>query len=289
MNRRKFITLLGGAVAGWPLAARAQQAERMRRIGILLPATADDASYQPRVGAFLQGLQQSGWTIGRNVRIVTRWAGANAADIRRHAAELVALAPDVILAHGASSVAPLLQVTRTVPVVFPIAGDPVAAGFVDSLGRPGGNATGFMTFEYSMGGKWLELLKQIEPRVTRAAVIRDPAIPSGLGQFGAIQTMAQSLGLEVNPINVRDASEIERAVVVFARVSNGGLIVTAYESKVCLTSLGWCLSTRSLPAQTWCGSEVVAAWGAVGRIGSAWILENNHFRAGLRYEGLSSL
>ena len=227
MKRREFITLLGGAAAAWPITARAQQAERMRRIGILLPATADDASYQPRVGAFLQGLQQSGWTIGRNVRIVTRWAGANAADIRRHAAELVALAPDVILAHGASSVAPLLQVTRTVPVVFPIAGDPVAAGFVDSLARPGGNATGFMTFEYSMGGKWLELLKQIEPRVTRAAVIRDPAIPSGLGQFGAIQTMAQSLGLEVNPINVRDASEIERAVVVFARVSNGGLIVTA--------------------------------------------------------------
>jgi ABC-type uncharacterized transport system substrate-binding protein len=227
MRRREFITLLGGAAAAWPLTARAQQAERMRRIGILLPATADDASYQPRVGAFLQGLQQSGWTIGRNVRIVTRWAGANAADIRRHAAELVALAPDVILAHGASSVAPLLQVTRTVPVVFPIAGDPVAAGFVDSLARPGGNATGFMTFEYSMGGKWLELLKQIEPRVTRAAVIRDPAIPSGLGQFGAIQTMAQSLGLEVNPINVRDASEIERAVVIFAQVSNGGLIVTA--------------------------------------------------------------
>jgi putative ABC transport system substrate-binding protein len=225
-SRRRFIGLLGGAaVAG--RSARAQQADRMRRIGILLPATADDASYQPRVGAFLQGLQQSVWTIGRNVRIETRWAGANAADIRRHAAELVALAPDVILAHGSATVGSLLQATRVVPIVFPIVGDPVAAGFVDSLARPGGNATGFMTFEYSMGGKWLELLKQIEPRVTRAAVIRDPAIPTGLGQFGAIQTMAQSLGLEVNPINVRDASEIERAVVVFARVSNSGLIVTA--------------------------------------------------------------
>ena len=227
VNRRAFTSLLGGAAAAWPLAAWAQQAERMRRIGILLPATADDASYQPRVGAFLQGLQQSGWTIGRNVRIETRWSGANAADIRRHAAELVALAPDVILAHGAAAVGSLLQATRVVPIVFPIVGDPVAAGFVDSLARPGGNATGFMTFEYSMGGKWLELLKQIEPRVTRAAVIRDPAIPTGLGQFGAIQTMAQPLGLEVNPINVRDASEIERAVVVFARVSNSGLIVSA--------------------------------------------------------------
>ena len=198
----------------------------MRRIGILLPVAADDAEFQARVGAFLQGLQQLGWTIGRNVRIDTRWAGANAAEIRRHAAELVALAPDVILAHGASTVGPLLQATRTVPIVFPIAADPVAAGFVDSLARPGGNATGFMDFEYGMGGKWLELLKQIAPGVTRVAVLRDPATPTGPAQFGVIQAVAPSLGVEVNPVNVRDAGEIERAVAAFARSPNGGLIVT---------------------------------------------------------------
>ena len=168
-----------------------------------------------------------GWTIGRNVRIDTRWAGADAADIRRHAAELVALAPDVILAHGASTVGPLLQATRTVPIVFPVVVDPVGAGFVDSLARPGGNATGFMSFEYSLSGKWLELLKQIAPGVTRVAVLRDPAIPAGLGQFGAIQAVAPSLGVEVRPVDVRDAGEIERAVAAFARSSNGGLIVTA--------------------------------------------------------------
>ena len=227
MRRREFITLLGGAAAAWPLAARAQQGERMRRIGVLLPAAADDPEFQARVGAFLQGLAQLGWTIGRNVRIDTRWATTNAADIRRHAAELAALAPDVILAHGASTVGPLLQATRTVPIVFPVVGDPVGAGFVDSLARPGGNATGFMTFEYSLSGKWLELLKQIAPGVTRVAVLRDPAIASGTGQFGAIQAVAPSLRVEVSPVNVRDAGEIERAVAAFARSSNGGLIVTA--------------------------------------------------------------
>ena len=199
----------------------------MRRIGMLLPAAADDAEFQARVGAFLQGLAQLGWTIGRNVRIDTRWATTNAAEIRRHAAELAALAPDVILAHGASTVGPLLQATRTVPIVFPVVGDPVGAGFVDSLARPGGNATGFMTFEYSMSGKWLELLKQIAPGVTRVAVLRDPAIPSGTGQFGVIQAVAPSLRVEVNPVNMRDAAEIERAVAAFARAPNGGLIVTA--------------------------------------------------------------
>ncbi len=219
--------MLGGAAAAWPLAVRAQERERVRRIGVLIPATADDAEFQARVGAFLQALALLGWTIGRNVRIDTRWATSNAAAIRRHAAELAALAPDVILAHGASTVGPLLQATRTVPIVFPVAGDPVAAGFVDSLARPGGNATGFMTVEHSMGGKWLELLKQIAPGVTRAAVFRDPANPSGIGQFGAIQTVAPSLGVEVNPVNVRDAGEIERAVAAFARSPNGGLIVAA--------------------------------------------------------------
>jgi putative ABC transport system substrate-binding protein len=224
VRRREFITLLGGAAA-WPFAARAQ--ERMRRIGILLPGTADNPEFQARVGAFHQGLGQLGWTIGRNVRIDIRWATTNAAEIRRHAAELAALAPDVILAHGASTVGPSLQATRTVPIVFPVISDPVAAGFVDSLARPGGNATGFMNNEYSIGGKWLELLKQIAPDVTRAAVLRDPTQGSGTSQFAAIQAVAPSLRLEVIPVNVRDPGEIERAVTTFARSSNGGLIVAS--------------------------------------------------------------
>ena len=226
MRRREFIGLLGGAAAAWPLPVRAQQPERMRRIAVLLPATSDNLDYQTWVGSFLQGLQQSGWTIGRNVQIDTRWATANAAAVRRHAAELVALAPDVILAHGAMSVGPLLEATRTVPIVFPIVADPVGAGFVDSLARPGGNATGFMNIEYSMGGKWLELLKEIAPGVTRAAVLRDTANPTGIAQFGVIQTMAPSLRVEVTPVNIRDAPEIERAIAAFARSSNGGLVVT---------------------------------------------------------------
>ena len=230
MKRRELITLLGGAAvasrASWPLAAHAQQPARMKRIGVLLPAAADDLEFQARVGAFLQALGQLGWSIGRNAWIDTRWATTNAADIRRHAAELVALAPDVILAHGASTVAPLLQATRSVPIVFPVVGDPVAAGFVDSLARPGGNATGFMTFEYSLSGKWLELLKQIAPGVTRAAVLRDPTFITPASQFAAIQAVAPSLRVEVNALNMRDAGEIERAVAVFARASNGGLIVT---------------------------------------------------------------
>jgi putative ABC transport system substrate-binding protein len=226
MRRREFITLLCSA-AVWPLAARAQQPERMRRIGILLAATADDADFQAWVGAFQQALALLGWTIGRNVRIDTRWATANADEIRRQAAELAALAPDVILAHGSSTVGPMLQATSTVPIVFPIAADPVAAGFVESLARPGGNATGFMTTEYSMGGKWLELLKQTAPGVTRAAVLRDTTQGSGTSQFAAIQSVAPSLGVEVSPLNMRDAGEIERAVAAFARSPGGGLIVTA--------------------------------------------------------------
>jgi len=198
----------------------------MRRIGILLPAAAGNAEFQAWVGAFLQGLALLGWTIGHNVRVDTRWATPNAAEIRRHAAELAALAPDVILAHGASTVAPLLQATRTVPIVFPVVGDPVGAGFIDTLARPGGNATGFMNFEYSISGKWLELLKQIAPGVTRVAVLRDPAQGSGTAQFGVIQAAAPSLRVEVNPLNMRDAGEIERAVAVFARAPNGGLVVT---------------------------------------------------------------
>jgi putative ABC transport system substrate-binding protein len=228
IRRREFITLLGSAAAAtWPIAARAQQTDRVRRIGILLPAAADDSRLQAWVGALLQGLALSGWTIGRNVRIDTRWAGADAAEIRRHAAELVALAPDVILAQGASAVGPLLQATRAVPIVFPVVVDPVGAGFVDSLAQPGRNATGFMSFEFSLGGKWLDLLKQIAPGVTRVAVLQDPTLPAGLGQLGAIQTAAPSFGVELRPVDVRDAGEIERAVTAFARSSNGGLIVTA--------------------------------------------------------------
>ena len=200
----------------------------MRRVGVLLPADSNDAQYQAWVGAFLQGLALSGWTIGRNVRIDTRWATANAGEIRRHATELAALAPDVILAHGASTVGPMLQATHTVPIVFPIATDPVAAGFVESLARPGGNATGFMSTEYSIGGKWLELLKQTAPGVTRTAVLRDTTQGSGTSQFAAIQSVAPSLSVEVNPLNMRDAGEIERGVTAFAHSSpGGGLIVTA--------------------------------------------------------------
>jgi putative ABC transport system substrate-binding protein len=227
MKRRQFVGLLGSAAVAWPLAARTQQAERMRLVGVLLPAAANDSRFQTFVGAFLQALAQSGWTIGRNVRIETRWATADVAQIRRHAAELIALAPDVILAHGDSPMGPLIQATTTVPVVFPAVADPVGAGYVDSLARPGDNATGFMNFEYSIGGKWLELLKEIAPSVKRVAVLRDLAIASGTGQFGVIQAMAPSLRMEVNPIGMRDASEIERAVAAFSRSPDGGLIVTA--------------------------------------------------------------
>ena len=226
MKRREFIALLGGAAA-WPLAARAQQSERMRHIGVLLPQAADNAEYQTRVEAFQQALGQLGWTIGRNVRIDTRWATTNADRIRTSAAELVALAPDVILAFGESAMPALRQATRTVPTVFVQVADPVGAGFVDSLARPGGNVTGFMVFEFSLSGKWLELLKQIAPAVTRVAVLRDSAIGSGTSQFAVIQAVAPSLGVEAIPVNVYDASEIERSVGAFARSSNGGLIVTA--------------------------------------------------------------
>jgi putative ABC transport system substrate-binding protein len=227
MRRREFITLLGGAAAAWPLAAHAQQPERVRRVGVLLPAAADDSQFQTWVGAFLQALALLGWSIGRNVRIDTRWATANAETIRSHAAELAALVPDVIPAHGNSAVGALLQTTRTLPIVFPVIGDPVAGGFVESLARPGGNATGFMNFDFSFSGKWLEVLKQIAPSVTRVAVLRDPALGSGTSQFAVIQAVAPSLRMEVNPVNMRDAGEIERAITAFARGSNSGLIVTA--------------------------------------------------------------
>jgi putative ABC transport system substrate-binding protein len=223
MTRRKFITLLGGSAA-WPLAARAQQGERVRRIGVLLPAAPDDAEFQSWVGAFLQGLAQSGWITGRNIRVETRWTKFDAEQTRKYAAELVALAPDVILATGTSPVGPLLRLTRTVPIVFPIAADPVAAGLVESLARPGGNATGFMSFEIGVSAKWLELLKEIAPGVKRAAVLRTLATAAGPGQFGVIQAVASTIGVELRPIDTRDAGEIERAVVAFASEPNSGLI-----------------------------------------------------------------
>jgi putative tryptophan/tyrosine transport system substrate-binding protein len=227
MRRRQFITLLSGAAATWPLYARAQQSERMRRVGIILPAAADDSGSQARVAAFQQGLALLGWTIGRNVRIDIRWATTNPAEIRKQAAELAALLPDVILAPGTSVVGSVMQATHTVPIVFPIIADPVAGGFVDSLARPGHNATGFMLFEYSISGKWLELLKQIAPGVTRVAVLGDPNTPTGPARFGVIQAVAPMLRVEVSAFNKRDANEIERAITAFAQSPNGGLILTA--------------------------------------------------------------
>jgi len=223
--------LLGAAMAA-PAAllrfpvAHSQPGDRMRRIGVLMALAPDDPQSQARLAAFAQGLQETGWTVGENLRIEYRWGAGNAEAMRKHAAELVALAPDVILAHSSGAVAPLLQASRTIPVVFTIVADPVGAGFVSSMSRPGGNATGFTNFEYGMGGKWLELLKEISPRVTRAAVLRESAIAAGPGQFGAIQAVAPALGVELRPIDVRDAGEIERDITAFAQSSNGGLIIT---------------------------------------------------------------
>jgi ABC-type uncharacterized transport system substrate-binding protein len=248
MKRRQFITLLGGAAAAWPLAARAE-GERIRRIGVLMTLAADDPEGQARLTAFVQGLQELGWTDGRNVRIDYRWPAGDAERTRRYATELAALAPDVILAGGGSVVPSLLQATRTVPIVFTQTPDPVGAGLVNSLARPGGNATGFLLYEYGISAKWLELLKEIAPRVTRAAVIRDAAIASGTGQWGAIQTAAPSFGVEVSPLNLRDAGEIERDVAAFARSSNAGLIVTASTLAVVHRDLIVTLAARhKLPA-----------------------------------------
>ena len=250
MKRRAFITLLGGAAAAWPLAAHAQQAGQVQRIGMLTAATpADDPDGRARLAVFLQALQQLGWTDGHNVRIDYRWGLGDANNIRKYAVELAALSPDVILSVGTASMGALLQVTRTVPIVFVSVADPVGAGFVDSLSRPGGNATGFTQFEYSLSGKWLELLKQIAPGMTRAAVFRDPAITSGIGQFAVVQSVAPSVGVEVSPINVRDAGEIERAVAAFARSPNGGLIVTSGAGSVLHRELIIALAARyKLPA-----------------------------------------
>src|SRR5262245_24799523 len=226
IQRREFISLFAGA-ATWPLAARAQNRDAARRIGVLGPSSADDADYRARHRAFLQELQKLGWTIGHNLQVDYRYGAGDAARIRGMAAELVALAPDVIVASGTSTVGPLLQVTRTVPIVFPVASDPVGAGYVESLARPGGNATGFMTFEFNIAGKWLELLKQIAPSVTRVAVLRDFTNSSEVGQLGVLHAAASALSMDITPLNMRDALEVERTVAAFSRTSNGGLIVTA--------------------------------------------------------------
>jgi putative ABC transport system substrate-binding protein len=263
MRRRDFMTLLGGAAAAWPFAARAQQSERVRRIGVLAYWAVDDAEGQARVAALVEALKQLGWSDGRNLRIDAR-STADADELRRHAAELAGLVPDVLVgATGTATAAPLLQATRTVPIVFVTVIDPVGAGFVASLARPGGNATGFTMFEYGMSGKWLELLKEIAPRLTHVAVLRDPAIASGIGQFSAVQAVAPSLGVEVTPIDVRDDGEIERAITAFARGVNGGLIVTASGSALSHRHLIATLAARHRLHAIYAGRHYAAAGGLI--------------------------
>jgi len=249
MGRREFIGLLGGAAAAWPLASRAQSSKPMRRVAALMPYTANDSQSQNRNAAFLQGLQQLGWTVGQNVQIDYRWSAGNEEDTRKYAAELVALAPDVIFTSGSAAVGPLRRATRTVPIVFVLVPDPVGAGFVETLARPGGNITGFTQFDYGIGAKWLELLKEIVPATTRAAVIRDAAITAGIGQWGAIQSVSPSVAIEVTPVNLVDAGEIDRALTAFARSPNGGLIVTGSALAVVHRELIIALAARHrLPA-----------------------------------------
>ena len=249
MKRREFITLLGGAAAAWPLEAKAQQSKHMRRVAALMPYTANDPQAQNRNAAFLQGLQQLGWTIGQNVQIDYRWSEGNEDDTRKYAAELVALAPDVIFTSGSAAIGPLRRATRTVPIVFVLVPDPVGAGFVDSLARPGGNITGFTQFDYGIGAKWLEVLKEIAPNTTRAAVIRDPAITAGIGQWGAILSVSPSVAIEVSPVNLVDGGEIDRGLTAFARSPNGGLIVTGSALAVVHRDLIIALAARlRLPA-----------------------------------------
>src|SRR5262245_5112243 len=249
IGRRKLLFALGGAAVAWPLTARAQQPERMRRIGVLINLAADDPEGHARITAFAQGLQEAGWATGRNVRIDYRWGGGGNDVMAKRAAELVALEPDVILATTSASVAALQQVILSRPIVFVQVIDPVSAGFVESLARPGGNATGFTVFEYGISGKWLELLKEIAPRVTRAAVIRDPATAAQIGQVGAIQSVAPSLGIELRPVDAREASEIERVVTAFARSGNGGLIVLSGSASLAHRELIITLAARErLPA-----------------------------------------
>jgi putative ABC transport system substrate-binding protein len=260
MRRREFITLVTSAAA-WPLAVRAQQTERMRRIGVLMGLAPDDQQGRERLAAFVQSLQELGWMDGRNVLIEVRWAGGGISGARKYAAELVALAPDVILASGGGVAEALLQVTRTIPIVFTLTPDPVGAGFVESLARPGGNATGFSIFDYDMAAKWLELLKKIAPLITRVAVVRDTAITQGTGLFGAIRSTAPFFGFEVTPVNVRDAGEIERTLAGFARRSNGGLIVTGSGAAIIHRKLILRLAARYRLPAIYFGRYFVAAGG----------------------------
>ena len=249
MKRREFITLLGSAAAAWPHVARAQQGERMRRIGVLNNLRADDADLQTNLKKFVEELGRAGWIEGRNLHLEMRWAGGDPSESKRHAEELVALAPDVLVTTGSAGMPALLRATRTIPIVFNNVLDPVGAGFVDSLAQPGGNVTGFLQFEYSLSAKWLELLKEIAPGVTQAAVIRDPDIVGGIGQFAVIQSAAPSLRMDVRVINQRDAGEIERAIGSFAAVPNGGLILTASALAVMHRDLVIALAARhKLPA-----------------------------------------
>ena len=262
MRRRDFIKVIAGSATVWPLAARAQQ-KQMRRVGALMPFAANDPQAQTRNAAFLQGLQQSGWIVGQNLQIDYRWAGGNEDDTRKYAAELVALAPDVIFASGSAAVGPLRRATRTAPIVFALVIDPVGSGYVNSMARPGGNVTGFTPFDYSIGAKWLELLKQIAPSVTQAAVIRDPAITAGIGMWGAIQSVSPSVAIEVSPINVGDAGEIERALTDFARSPNGGLIVTGSALAVVHRDLIIALAARYRLPAVYYDSYFVTAGGLI--------------------------
>ena len=262
MSRRAFISLLGGAAAAWPLAARAEQPERMRRVGVLM-STADDHEGQARLAAFVQGLQTLGWTNGRNLRIEVRWAESDSVLIRKYAAELVALAPDVLLASGGTVVGGLLQATRTVPVVFTSTLDPVGAGYVASLSRPGGNATGFTAYEYGLSAKWLEVLKEIAPRVTKAAVLRDATVPQGVGQFAVMQAMAQSFGLELRPVDLHDPGQIERDLAAFALSANGGLVVSASGPAIVHRALIITLANRHRLPAVYFGRYFVTAGGLI--------------------------
>jgi len=276
MKRRAFISLLGGAAAAWPLPSRSQQPDRKPKIGVLAGIAADDREGTARLAAFSQGLQQLGWTEGRNLDIEYRWAAGSRADLRKFAAELVALAPDVILATGGTSLGALLEVTRVVPIVFTIVPDPVGSGFVESLARPGGNATGFLQFEYTLSGKWVELLKQIVPQLTQAAVLWDPTNPPGIGQFAVIQSVAPALGVEVSPVNVVNPAEIERRVAAFARSSNGGLIVTASAMAVLHRDVIITVAANHKLPAVYFARQFITAGGLIS-YGSDWI--DQHRRA----------
>jgi putative ABC transport system substrate-binding protein len=255
VRRRDFIKVIATSGAAWPLVVRAQQSDQMRRVAMLLPANADDSEYPTLVEAFVQGLQKANWIEGRNMRLDIRWGGGSVDGIAKNATELAMLAPEVIMAAGSAAAGPMLQATRSIPVVFTIVPDPVGAGFVDSLARPGGNATGFASFEYSIGGKWVDLLKEVSPQLKRVAVLRDPRITAGIGQFQAVQYAATSSGVEASPINMRDANGIERDIAAFARSGSGGLIVTSSGLSVAYRDLIISLAARyELPAVYYAGS-----------------------------------